>query len=166
MSAAISLAEAADLVHREGHLLDRALWDHWLALYAPEAEFWVPAWCDEHELVEDPATEVSLIHCAARAGLEDRVWRVRSGLSPASAPLPRTSHLIGSVIEGGRADDALEVHSSWTCHVFDLRRRESHVLFGRYEHRLARRGEALAIVRKKIVLMNDRIPAMLDFYCI
>lgn len=166
MSADIALAEAAELIHREGHLLDRARWDDWLALYAPEAVFWVPAWRDEHELVEDPATEVSLIHCAARAGLEDRVWRVRSGLSPASDPLPRTSHLIGSVIAAGDADGILEVHASWTCHVFDLRRRETHVLFGRYEHRLARRDSGLLIVRKKVVLMNDRIPTMLDFYSV
>jgi 3-phenylpropionate/cinnamic acid dioxygenase small subunit len=166
MNAPITAAEAADLLYREGHCLDTQRWDDWLALYCADAVFWVPAWNGPHELVDAPDTQVSLMYYTARAGLEDRVWRIRSGLSTASCPLRRTSHGVSCVIIAGESPEGVEVHASWTCHVFDPRQQAQHVFFGRYEHRLRREGAVWKIARKKIVLMNDRIPTLLDFYCI
>ena len=166
---AIAPAEAADLLYREGHALDTQRWDDWLALYCEDAVFWMPAWKDEHELTDAPEREVSLMYYTARAGLEDRVWRVRSGLSTASSPLLRTSHGITGVVVVGAADnmvDGVEVHANWTCHTFNLRDSTQHVFFGRYEFVLRQEGGVLKIAKKKIVLMNDRIPTMLDFYCV
>ncbi len=165
--ASMELAHAAQaVIHQEGLLLDQQRWDDWLALFTEDARFWLPAWTDEHRLSASPETELSLMYCAARAGLEDRVWRVRSNLSVASRPLPRTTHMVGSSVvsmaEGGR----LFVESSWTSHVFNLKQRAGHVFPGRYEHTLRQDGAAWRIERKKVVLMNDTIPTMLDFYCI
>jgi len=172
---AIAPAEAADLLYREGHALDTQRWDDWLALYCEDAVFWMPAWKDEHELTDAPEREVSLMYYTARAGLEDRVWRVRSGLSTASSPLLRTSHGITGVVVVGAADPGVgeaggsmeaEVHANWTCHTFNLRDSAQHVFFGRYEFVLRQEGGVWKIAKKKIVLMNDRIPTMLDFYCV
>ncbi len=167
---AIAAAEAADLLYREGHALDTQRWDDWLALYCEDAVFWMPAWKDEHELTDAPEREVSLMYYTARAGLEDRVWRVRSGLSTASSPLLRTSHGITGVVVVGAADNGgkveAEVHANWTCHTFNLRDSAQHVFFGRYEFVLRQEGGVWKIAKKKIVLMNDRIPTMLDFYCV
>jgi 3-phenylpropionate/cinnamic acid dioxygenase small subunit len=167
----IELAFAASsVVAREALLLDAQRWDDWLALYTDDARFWMPAWTDEHRLAESPERELSLVYCSARAGLEDRVWRVRSGLSVASRPLPRTTHCVtNSVVSraGGEAvGDSLDVTSSWTCHVFGLKERTTHVFHGRYEHRLRDAGDGLRIAAKTVVLMNDTIPTMLDFYCV
>lgn len=166
MSATLGVAAAADLLHREAHCLDTQRWDDWLALYCADAVFWVPAWTGPHEMVDVPDAQVSLMYHAARAGLEDRVWRIRSGLSAASSPPHRTSHGVSCVIVTDASPAGVEVHATWTCHVFDLRQQAQHVFFGRYEHRLRREGDAWKIARKKIVLMNDRIPTLLDFYCI
>lgn len=164
---ALAPPEAVDLLYREGHYLDAQRWDDWLALYCEDAEFWMPAWKDEHALTESPEREVSLIYYSARAGLEDRVWRVRSGLSVASLMLPRTAHAIsGVVLEECAADGALALRSSWSCHVYDVKRATQHVFFGRYEHRLRNVSGAWRIAAKKIVLANDRIPTMVDFYCV
>ena len=160
---------ACNVVAREALLLDAQRWDDWLALYAEDARFWLPAWTDEHRLSASPERELSLIFCASRAGLEDRVWRVRSGLSVASRPLPRTTHVVGNSVARLAADSSdgeLIVESSWTCHVFELKERTTHVFHGRYEHRLRRTGEDWRIAAKTIVLMNDSIPTMLDFYCV
>jgi len=159
-------AAAVDLLHREAQHLDAQRWDDWLALYTEDAAFWLPAWVDEHRLAQSPETELSLIYCAARAGLEDRVWRVRSGLSIASRPLPRTTHLVASSVVRCDGTDRLHVTSAWCCHVFDLKHRSSHAFHGRYEHTLRRTGEDWRIARKQVVLMNDTIPTMLDFYCV
>ncbi len=160
---------ACAVVAREALLLDAQRWDDWLALYADDAQFWLPAWTDEHRLSESPHRELSLIYCTSRAALEDRVWRVRSGLSVASRPLPRTTHCVSNSVTArapGEPTDELLVTSSWTCHVFGLKERTTHVFHGGYEHRLRHDGGEWRIAAKKIVLRNDTIPTMLDFYCI
>ena len=167
---AIEIAFAAcEVVAREALLLDAQCWDDWLALYADDARFWLPAWTDDDRLAASPERELSLIYCSSRAGLEDRVWRVRSGLSVASRPLPRTTHAVTNSVARPAADpgdgDVL-VESSWTCHVFGLKERTTHVFHGGYEHRLRRDGDAWRIAAKTIVLRNDTIPTMLDFYCV
>jgi 3-phenylpropionate/cinnamic acid dioxygenase small subunit len=163
------IAAAQSVLHREALYLDSQRWDDWLALYADDARFWMPAWTDEHTLSASPDAELSLIYCAARAGLEDRVWRIRSGLSVASAPLPRTAHAVScsvfSAIESPAAP-AVRVESSWTCHVHRPKERREHVFFGRYEHLLREGPQGWRIASKKVVLMNDVIPTMLDFYCV
>lgn len=158
---------ASQVLAQEALHLDSQRWDQWLALFSPDIVFWMPAWTDEHRLAESPESELSLIYCTARAALEDRVWRVRSGLSVASKPLPRTTHSVTNLMVT-QADDPelLQVESSWTCHVFGLKQRSTHVFHGRYEHQLRLQDEQWLITRKKVVLMNDNIPTMLDFYCI
>ena len=160
------IASAIDVLHREAHCLDARRWDDWLSLYREDAVFWMPAWVDDATPVDDPAAQVSLIYCAARAALEDRVWRLRSGLSAASANLPRTTHMVASIIVAGGDAGRIELHSSWSCHLFEPRSGGQHVHFGRYEHRLVREADAWKIAAKKILLMNDRIRTMVDFYCV
>jgi benzoate/toluate 1,2-dioxygenase subunit beta len=160
-----ALAIAADLLYREGLALDEQRWDDWLALYHTEAEFWVPAWKSEGEPTDDPATEISLLYTSTRAQLEERVWRVRSGKSIASTPLPRTAHAVTNVLLMPGADPAIiAARSVAAIHIYNVKRREQHVFFARCEHRLVRVGTDWRIRRKKVILLNDYVPAMLDFY--
>jgi 3-phenylpropionate/cinnamic acid dioxygenase small subunit len=163
------MAAAQSVLYREALYLDTRRWDDWLALYAEDARFWMPAWTDEHTLSASPDSELSLIYCGARAGLEDRVWRIRSGLSVASTPLPRTAHAVSSCVFSeieSTGAPGVQVESSWTCHVHNPKDRGERVFFGRYEHMLQEGPQGWRIASKKIVLMNDVIPTMLDFYCV
>ena len=161
------LAVAGDVIAREGSFLDDLRWDEWLALYQPDCEYWVPTWVEEGRLAQDPQTELSHIYYASRAGLEDRLARVRSGKSPASTPLRRTTHMTSNVVVlEGSTPDQIDARSSWTCHVFDPSSRGTFVLFGRAEYRLVRRADDWGIARKKIIVNNDYLPAMADFYCL
>ena len=161
-----SLAAGVELVHREARLLDEQRWDEWLALYVEDCEYWMPAWKADGTMTGNPATELSHIYYASRAGLEDRVVRIRSGKSAASTPTPRTAHIVGSVLPMESPADTLRLSSTWACHVFFPRSRESHAFFGRTEHELALRGGDWRIAKKKILLQNDYIPTMLDVYCV
>jgi 3-phenylpropionate/cinnamic acid dioxygenase small subunit len=161
-----SLAAGIELVHREARLLDEQRWDEWLALYAEDCEYWMPAWKADGTLTTNPAAELSHIYYASRAGLEDRVVRIRSGKSAASTPIPRTAHILGSVLALESPADRLRLSSTWVCHVFFPRSRESHAFFGRSEHELAQRDSDWRIAKKKILLQNDYIPTMLDVYCV
>ena len=124
-------------------------------------------WRTADEMNEDPHTELSHLYYGNRKGLEDRILRIRTGKSPASTPMPRTSHLVGSVVplEPPRAD-ALRLHSSWTVQVFFPRQKLQHVYFGTSEHLLERVDGAWRIRKKRVALLNDYIPSMLDVYCI
>jgi len=166
MSSAFSKSQVEDFLYREAGLLDDQRWDEWLALYAPDCRFWVPAWKADHELVDDPDTGLSFIYYDSRGGLEDRVWRARSGTSVASTPLPRTCHQVTNVRCDEAGPERLLARSAWSCHVFDLRTQQQRVFFGRYEHVLAAVGGELCIARKKVVLLNDVIDGYIDFYCL
>jgi benzoate/toluate 1,2-dioxygenase beta subunit len=94
----LSPEDVRQFLYREARLLDDKEWENWLALYAPDAEFWMPSWDDDDQLVTDPQTEISLIWYGNKGGLEDRVFRIGTKRSGASGlPEPRTSHNISYV---------------------------------------------------------------------
>ncbi len=68
-------------MQREGLLLDEHAWEQWLELYEPDCEYWVPMWDDDGEPTRDPQSELSLIYYQSRSGLEDRVFRIKTGKS-------------------------------------------------------------------------------------
>ena len=161
MNQALTPAHAAEYLYREAHLLDRQRFDEWVDLYTGDAVYWIPAWKSEHQPTENPETELSLVYCASRNALVDRVWRLTSNLSVASMPLARTAHAVSNVIVEQAGDDTMDLRSSWTSHVYNPKYKSQHVYFGSYEHRLRRVDEGWKIARKKITLMNDFIPTVL-----
>ena len=155
--------QARDIVMSEGWLLDTRQWDAWLALYDPSATYWLPCWLDEDHLTSDPKSQISLIYYSSRAGLEDRVFRIRTGQSLASTPLSRTAHLI-SIGHAREVDGKVEVGSSWAVH--SIRGDAQHVFFGQQTHVFAEGDTGLKIVERRVVLANDRIPNVLDIYSV
>jgi len=147
-----ALAEASQVLYREAMYVDAQRWDEWLGLFTDDCEYWLPAWKGEHELTANPKREISLIYYGTRAGLEDRVWRIRSGQSIASTPLPRTTHTVHNILVEDVTADSMTVLSTWTA------------LFGDYRHSLRMSADGWKIARKYIVLKNDYVPTMLDIY--
>jgi len=154
------------LLYDEARYLDEGRWDEWLDLYVEDAVFWIPAWKSETEVTSDPSRELSLVYYQGRKNLEDRVWRARSGLSVASAPLPRVVHQITNISIIAEDGDEAQVGSNFSVHLYDKRSSRTHLFFGRYSHTLLRQADRVRIARKKIILLNDTIPTVLDFYCI
>ena len=79
-------AAGVELLEREAICLDEQRWDDWLALFTADCEYWIPTWRHDETLTADPRKELSHVYYANRAGLEDRIVRIRSGRSPASTP--------------------------------------------------------------------------------
>lgn len=157
-------ARAEALLYREAECLDQHRWDEWLALYAEDAVFWVPSWIDFSRSTSNPDTELSLIYYSARARIEERVWRLQSGQSPASVPLSRTLHSISNVRLA--ANEPGIVHANAVVHAFNPRRRETTVQFGTYRLRLVCNEGRLLIAEKKIILLNDYLPSSIDIYTV
>jgi 3-phenylpropionate/cinnamic acid dioxygenase small subunit len=156
---------AAQVLYQEAGCLDTQDWDGWLDLYPEELEYWVPAWKNESELVSNVKREVSLIYHTRHRELADRVLRIRSRKSVTAMPLPRTTHLVTNVLAqpSGEAGH-LRGTAAWTVHEYDPRLMKSYTHFGRYEFELQPIPGAWRIGRKKIILMNDLIPTVIDFY--
>lgn len=162
MAGQMTRSQAEELLFREALLIDTRRYAEWLAMFTPDIEFWMPAWRNETEPTADPDRELSLIYYKGRRNLEDRVMRLTSGLSTASAPPPRVVHGVSNVLLTAGDTVTAQVSAVFTCNRFDVRMNRAECFFGRYEYTLRRNGDEWLIARKKIVLLNDTIPTAVD----
>jgi benzoate/toluate 1,2-dioxygenase beta subunit len=156
------LEQVRSFLFREARLLDDRQWDEWIKLYSPNASFWMPAWDDDDQLVEDPQQHISLIYYPNREGLEDRVFRIKTERSGASTPEPRTSHNIANVEIVEERDGELDLRFNW--HTLSHRYKKTDSFFGTAFYTLDTRGEELRILAKKVVLKSDYIHQVIDIY--
>ncbi len=159
----LSQQDIEQYLYREARYLDDRDWDAWLALYAPQAEFWMPSWDDDETLVQDPQRDVSLIWYGHKGGLEDRVFRIRTERSSAtSLPEPRTAHNISNVEVTRQAGGVCELRFNWVT--FSYRYKTIDTYFGTSFYTLDSSGAQPLITRKKVVLKNDYIHHVIDIY--
>jgi 3-phenylpropionate/cinnamic acid dioxygenase small subunit len=92
------------LLEREARLLDQLRFDEWLALYAPECIYWVPATPSGG----DPRREVA-ISFDDRRRLEDRIFRLRTGYAWSQAPKSRTVRMVSNVEVFATGEDAVRM---------------------------------------------------------
>lgn len=149
-------------LYREARLLDDRQWDEWLACYAPEVIFWMPAWDDNDQLIEDPQREISLIYYPNRDGLEDRIFRIKTERSSASTPEPRTSHFITNIEWMATRDDEVDVRFNW--HTMSHRYKQTSSFFGTSFYTIRCDADAPLITAKKVILKDDYIHQVIDIY--
>lgn len=158
-------AQALDLVQHEALALDEQRWDNWLALYEPDAVFWMPMWKSEGQPNTDPDTELSFIFLQGHLRLQERVRRVTSGTSIASRPIPRTAHLVGpGLATAGEEAGTVVVRSAFRSQVFLHKDNQTVEYAGRYTHVLAWSSSRCRILRKTIILNCDYLQSKLDFF--
>src|SRR6201988_4527431 len=109
------------LIH-EARLLDEAKFDDWLALFTPDAWYWVPSEPDQ----ADPHETVSLIYDDRRL-LETRVRRLARPRMYSQEPRSRTSRTIANVTVEEAQPAACTVRSKFVMIEF---RRDSQRIFG------------------------------------
>src|SRR5262249_35824018 len=120
------------LVETEARLLDQLRYDEWLALYAPECLYWVPASPE----AGDPRREVS-ISFDDRRRMEDRVFRLRTGYAWSQAPKSRTVRMISNVeVFATGAENARMVRSNFL--ISEFRVDGTRLLSGWCGHRFVR----------------------------
>jgi benzoate/toluate 1,2-dioxygenase beta subunit len=158
----IDREKVCDFLYREARLLDDQQWDDWLECYHPDAEFWMPSWDDDDQLIEDPQREISLIYYPNRQGLEDRVFRIKTERSSATMPDTRTSHNISNVEIEKQEGELVTVRFNW----FTLSHRYQNTMsyFGMSRYVLDFGRTQTVIRRKYVVLKNDYINQLIDVY--
>jgi benzoate/toluate 1,2-dioxygenase beta subunit len=158
----ISYQSICAFLFREARLLDDRQWDEWLDCYAPDVSYWMPAWDDDDQLTDNPQSQISLIYYPDRAGLEDRVFRIKTERSGASMPEPRTSHNVTNVEVLAQRDAEVDVR--YNFHTLNHRYKVTDTFFGTMFVTLRISDERLLIAEKKIVLKNDYIRQVIDVY--
>jgi benzoate/toluate 1,2-dioxygenase beta subunit len=159
----ITVGELERFLYAEARMLDDRDFEGWLECYAPDAEFWMPAWDDDDTLVTDPQREISLIWYGNRGGLEDRVFRIRTDRSSAtSLPEPRTGHNITNVEILSQEGDTAYARFNWFTLYFRYDSVDTY--FGTSFYTLDTSGPQPLIKKKKVVLKNDYIHHVVDIY--
>ena len=149
-------------LYRKAELCDRQQWVDYLELFDEQSEFHIPQWDSEHSYTSDPKTGMSLMYYADRTGLEDRVYRIGTGKSAASTPMPRTLHHVTNVTIQEVSDSQLEARAKWMTHVY--RFGQHSMFFGEVSYLLRPVGFSWVIMKKHVVILNDTIDSVLDFY--
>ncbi len=158
------LGEGTRLLYLEARCLDERRWQDWLELFVENCEFWAPASLSTSsiEYTTDPRREVSLIFYDHRQGLIDRIARISSDEDYAARPLPRTCHAVNNIMLDEGDDRRMRLTASWRVDFY--RQRQTGQYFGHYHYELVRPRETWMIAKKKIFVLNDYIPTMLEIF--
>lgn len=159
----VSFDDVQAFLFAEARALDDRDWDTWLTFYHKDCPFWMPAWDDEDLLTEDPLNEMSLMYYPDRAGIEDRVFRIKTDRSSAtSLPEPRTNHNLSNIEITGRNGTQIELRFNW--HTLSYRYGATDQHWGTSFYTLDISGDRPLITSKKVVLKNDHIHHVIDVY--
>jgi benzoate/toluate 1,2-dioxygenase beta subunit len=135
------------LLH-EARLLDEGKFDEWLALFTPDARYWVPSEPDQ----KSPLDTVSLIYDDRRL-LETRVRRLASPRIYSQEPRSRTSRIVTNVtIEDDADPDLALVRSKFM--LIEFRRNDQRLFGGTCFHRLTVASGQIKIAWKRVDLLN------------
>jgi len=136
------------LLEREARALQEMRLEDWLALYAGECLYWVPASVDGG----DPRREVAIAFDDRRR-LEDRIYRLQLAHAWSQRPPSRTARMVSNVtVYATDEDDALMVRSSFMISEFWAE--ETRLWSGWYGHRLRRDGDGWEILVKQVNLID------------
>ena len=85
------LEDVAALLYREARLLDDAMLDEWLALFAADGVYWIP--------IDDtrPNNRSASIVYDERTALEERVYHLQHISFVAQSPRSRTVHVVSNI---------------------------------------------------------------------
>jgi 3-phenylpropionate/cinnamic acid dioxygenase small subunit len=147
----LDLERCEQFLLHEARLLDDGKFDDWLALFTPEAWYWVPSEPDQ----ADPVETVSLIYDDRRL-LETRVRRLASPRMYSQEPRSRTSRMIGNVSIEETGKGFASVRSKFM--MIEYRREQQRLFGGTALHRLVQANGRIMIAWKRVDLVNCDAP--------
>ena len=138
-----------DFIVGEARLLDARRFRDWMALFADDGTYWVPAVPEQ----KSPFDQASLFY-DDRDLMKTRIDRLEHPRIHVQTPPSRTAHLVGNVIveEADAAKGEYVVGS--TLIMVEYRDDAQRTLAGRQHHRLRRDGASFRIVQKRVDLIN------------
>jgi benzoate/toluate 1,2-dioxygenase subunit beta len=139
------IARVERFLYQEALLLDQVRLRDWLALFDARATYWVPLVAS----ATTPDDQLNLVY-DDYALLEERIFRLETGVAYSQDPPSRTVRGLSSVLVDHAADGLLVVRSVFT--LLESRPHTSQHYVGRYTHHLIDTPDGLRIRRKRIDL--------------
>ena len=145
----VDRASLEDFLIHEAALLDARRFREWMALFAEDGTYWVPAVPNQ----QNPVDQASLFY-DDRDLMKTRVDRLEHPRIHVQTPPSRTAHLVGNTVVE-QADNAKgEYLVGSTFIMVEYRDDQQRVFAGRQRHRLRRDGASFLIVQKRVDLIN------------
>jgi benzoate/toluate 1,2-dioxygenase beta subunit len=145
-------SEAEAFLIEEGRLLDAGRYEEWLALFAEDGFYWIPAAPGQ----ADPLNHLSIFY-EDKSVLRMRVRRLSHPRVYSALPAPRTAHLVGSVTARRAAEPGVDCECRSALMVAEHRAGQSgdrRLWAGQQLHRLRRTPEGWRIVLKRVDLID------------
>ena len=139
-------ATAEAFLYHEADLLDAARWDDWVALFLPEATYWVPSRPGQ----TDPIEEVSLIYDDLPF-LQARIAQLKHPAHFANLPPVRASRHVSNLVVTA-LEDGFSVRSKLL--MLQSRYASPEMFAASVTHRLRATPDGLRILAKTVVLLN------------
>ena len=138
----------AFLIH-EALLLDQRRFGEWMALFAEDGTYWVPAVPGQ----QSPLDQASLFY-DDRELMRTRVERLEHPRIHVQTPPSRTAHLVGNLVVESADEETGECVVGSTVIMVEYRDEQQRLFAGRQHHRLRREGTSWRIVQKRVDLIN------------
>jgi 3-phenylpropionate/cinnamic acid dioxygenase small subunit len=136
-------------VQHEARLIDEQRFDEWLALFTPDARYWMPLEMDQ----TDPILHNSLFYDDLVL-LRIRVERLKGAKTYSQKPKSRCHHLLQTPVVEAIDHDA-GCFETWTpFHYLETRLDEQTLFAGWSRHSLVLEEGALRIRQKRVDLVN------------
>jgi benzoate/toluate 1,2-dioxygenase beta subunit len=148
-AAKVDRAALTDFVFEEARLLDTRRFRDWMALFADDGTYWVPAVPDQ----QSPLDQASLFY-DDRDLMKTRIDRLEHPRIHVQTPPSRTAHLIGNVAVEEADEGKGEYLVGSTVIMVEYRDDAQRIFAGRQRHRLRRDGAGFRIVQKRVDLIN------------
>lgn len=145
--------EITQFLFHEARLLDEQRFEEWLALFAPDGFYWIPA----HAGQDDPLHHISIVY-EDESVLRLRIARLRHPRAYATTPFPRTAHMVSNIMVSASAGTDGELHARSTFMVAEYRDGDRFLRAGLAAHRLRRTGDGWRIVLKRVDLIDAASP--------
>lgn len=140
-----------DFLYTEADILDEWRLHEWLALFAEEGRYLIPA-TDKPD--GDPTKHLFLVQ-DDRFLLEQRVNSLQTRAAHAEYPHSRTRRLVSNIQASETEEGRVEVRANFA--VFRARNGAVDTYFGRYRHLLERSDEGFRFVTRKSILDLDAL---------
>ena len=144
---AVNRAAVEAFLYREARLLDDGRFEDWLALFAEDGLYWIPALPGQ----DDRFGAVSIVH-EDRTVLRMRVRRLSHPRAWSLTPQPRSSHLLGNIGIAPAANGEIEAVASLQVAIYRDGDRTRYD--GRQTMRLRPGGGDFEIALKRIDLID------------
>jgi 3-phenylpropionate/cinnamic acid dioxygenase small subunit len=148
-AAGVDRALLQDFIVHEARLLDERRLRDWMALFAEDGTYWVPAVPDQ----QSPFDQASLFY-DDRDLMRTRIERLEHPRIHVQTPPSRTAHLVGNVLVESVDEGKGEYVVGSTVIMVEYRDEQQRVFAGRQHHRLRRDGVSFRIVQKRVDLIN------------